>query len=571
MQSAARRKPEPLAESLIELPPHSSLPRLDLGVEWESPWDEFRSSVLAYFKEPRLTKEEEAAGNAGFRVEWVRGKLPRQAFVASSLWHVAIVLIALLPIWGFLPHTKPNLAPVRIELTWYAPTHDLPQINFRGPKSKPSPAGDPAKPLAERGADAYHPRQTILSMPVRVTHPRQTLIQPDAPAAPPKIEAEMPNIVEWAATAPKPQLHIAPTTAAPRMRHRAAENVAAPDVANNERNPGPLNVAAMEPVNMQPKMPVAPMSAATAQRRESHAEAGAAPEVGPVASEGDATVHRLIALSATPAPPAPEVNVPQGNLSARIAVSPEGGQAGVPGGAAQDPRGNGGTGGNSSSIGGTNGGGGGSRGNGGGGSAPGPASVSISGGTNTAPVGGATGSQGVRSATRLKLNPMPPMSAGPVTATRRRPANVAGFDPSLPPEKLLSGKEIYPVHVNMPNFSSAMGSWILNCAQLDEGEGPYRPKGEFSGPVPTQKIDPKYPPNLIKEHVDGEVVLYAIIRKDGSVDSVQLVRGIDPQLDRNAMEALAQWKFQPGTRDGAPIDVETVAHIPFRFRVSPDY
>jgi TonB family protein len=76
---------------------------------------------------------------------------------------------------------------------------------------------------------------------------------------------------------------------------------------------------------------------------------------------------------------------------------------------------------------------------------------------------------------------------------------------------------------------------------------------------------------MIKEHVQGEVILYAIIRKDGSVDSIQLVRGIEPELDKNAMEALAHWKFRPGTREGAPIDMETVAHIPFRFRVSPDY
>jgi TonB family protein len=116
-----------------------------------------------------------------------------------------------------------------------------------------------------------------------------------------------------------------------------------------------------------------------------------------------------------------------------------------------------------------------------------------------------------------------------------------------------------------------MGSWILNCAELDEGDAPYKTKGTFSGPAPIQKVDPKYPPELIKQHVDGEVILYAIIRKDGSVDSVQLVRGLDPQLDRNAMEALAQWKFRPGTRDGAPVDIETVAHIPFHFRVSQDY
>ncbi|HXM89924.1 MAG TPA: energy transducer TonB, partial [Candidatus Dormibacteraeota bacterium] len=63
--------------------------------------------------------------------------------------------------------------------------------------------------------------------------------------------------------------------------------------------------------------------------------------------------------------------------------------------------------------------------------------------------------------------------------------------------------------------------------------------------------------------VEGEVVLYAVIRADGSVDSVELVRGIDQQLDANAMEALSQWKFRPATRQGAPVDLEAIVHIPF--------
>ena len=71
----------------------------------------------------------------------------------------------------------------------------------------------------------------------------------------------------------------------------------------------------------------------------------------------------------------------------------------------------------------------------------------------------------------------------------------------------------------------------------------------LEAPVPIHKVDPKYPQNMINANVQGEVLLYAIIRTDGSVDSVQLVRGIEPELDHNAMLALAQWKFQPATRN----------------------
>ena len=137
---------------------------------------------------------------------------------------------------------EPTLTLPQIELT-YVPTQDLRPISLPGNQPKPSPTGDPAKPLPRSGADAFHPRQTILSQPVKITHPRQTLIQPEAPAAPPKMVPQMPNIAEWAATspAPKPQLKIAPSVVAPKMQHRAVSDVAAPNVAAPERNAGPLN------------------------------------------------------------------------------------------------------------------------------------------------------------------------------------------------------------------------------------------------------------------------------------------------------------------------------------------
>jgi protein TonB len=125
----------------------------------------------------------------------------------------------------------------------------------------------------------------------------------------------------------------------------------------------------------------------------------------------------------------------------------------------------------------------------------------------------------------------------------------------------------------MPNLTSASGSWILNFAELHDAEfgGVARPgtpeaAADLAGPVPVRKVDPKYPPELRTSHVDGEVVLYAIIRKDGSVDSIELVHSVDPSLDANAMEALAQWKFRPAEKGGEAVDLEAVVHIPFRSR-----
>jgi protein TonB len=143
----------------------------------------------------------------------------------------------------------------------------------------------------------------------------------------------------------------------------------------------------------------------------------------------------------------------------------------------------------------------------------------------------------------------------------------------MSPQEVLGSKRVYTLHVNMPNLTSASGSWILNFAELNDGE-PAGGRGvamgetsaDLAGPIPLRKVDPKYPPELRTSHVDGEVILYAIIRKDGSVDSIQLVHSVDANLDANAMEALAQWKFRPAMRHGEPVDLEAVVHIPFRSR-----
>lgn len=560
MQSAAQRAREPVDDTLIELPPHARLPRLDLAIEWESPGQEFRTSVRDYFAGPRPAKDAGAGSEPVLRVDWIQGRVPGRAMVASCLWHVAAVWILILPIWGFLPSVQPALAPVQIELTWYTAPADLPAVlASAAPRAKPSrplmKTGNTVKLPAEprsAGADAYHPRQTIVSIPVRVTHPRQTLMQPSAPPAPPKIAPALPNIVQWAANEPpKLRMPLSQITSAPVLRPRAAGDVAAPEIANPGKDSRPLNLAAAPDPKLKPPM-LANTLSAPAQRRPAHADAGAAPELGAATGERDASLSRLIALSATPAPPAPEVRVPEGNLAARISISPEGPRsAGGPSGTSgtiSSPAIASGTpspAGKSSAAGAA-----------GGGAESLPAAVSVSGGNSRASRGG------IVPAGRMTLQP-----ASPASVSRRGPADVSTFDSGLPPERILSSSEVYTLHINLPNLTSASGSWILSFAQLDEdNRSPRRPRGDLSAPVPIEKTDPEYPQDMIHENVTGEVVLYAIIRKDGSVDSIQVVRGLEPELDRNAIQALAQWKFRPGRRAGVAVDLEAVVHIPFNYR-----
>jgi protein TonB len=63
--------------------------------------------------------------------------------------------------------------------------------------------------------------------------------------------------------------------------------------------------------------------------------------------------------------------------------------------------------------------------------------------------------------------------------------------------------------------------------------------------------------------VEGKVRLAAVIRKNGHVDTVELLQHLDNRLDHSAEEALAKWEFAPALRDGTPIEVDAVFEIPF--------
>src|SRR5262249_16713345 len=93
--------------------------------------------------------------------------------------------------------------------------------------------------------------------------------------------------------------------------------------------------------------------------------------------------------------------------------------------------------------------------------------------------------------------------------------------------------------------------------------------GVVHAPSPLRKVDPKYIASAAADGVEGVVRLGAVIRKDGHLDSIKLLRPLDDRLDHSAMESLAKWPFDPAVRDGAPVDVDAVFEIPFRLAPKP--
>lgn len=86
--------------------------------------------------------------------------------------------------------------------------------------------------------------------------------------------------------------------------------------------------------------------------------------------------------------------------------------------------------------------------------------------------------------------------------------------------------------------------------------------------VPTvlARVAPLYPAHLKKDNVQGEVVVSFVVDRDGSVTDLQVFRSSDPRFDASACEALKQWKFKAGTKDGVPVRVRLTMPIVFSLR-----
>ena len=337
-----------------------------------------------------------------------------------------------------------------------------------------------------------------------------------------------------------------------------------PDVrAGATRRLGDLNIAHSSVIAPAPQLPLDAQRAFPG-RTSTTLSRGSAQVVAPAPSLGAPGRSRsggsMIALSLHPAvgaPPAP----PAGNRRGSFAATPEGhrGASGTPG---------------SSSAGNSTGG-------------PGPASGKASGsgsgtkanadlpsglyvGKSAATTSPVSGDPAPKNSSAYSVNPNLIANARPPRLTARGLQSESESKLSQEERAVFGNRKFYSLSLNMPNLNSAGGSWIIRFAALKPDSAsaglpsanPVSP--DLSSPVATTKVDPAYPLELMRQNLGGTVILYAVIRANGTVGSVRVLRSIDERLDQYASEAIAKWQFQPATKNGAPVDVEATFWIPFR-------
>ncbi len=99
---------------------------------------------------------------------------------------------------------------------------------------------------------------------------------------------------------------------------------------------------------------------------------------------------------------------------------------------------------------------------------------------------------------------------------------------------------------------------------IGSGIGPYVLGSGVKEPVVLRQPLPPYTEEARKMRAEGIVVLQAIVRKDGSVDSFKVIRGLGYGLDESAIRTIAsKWRFQPGMYKGKPVDVLVDIEVAF--------
>ena len=78
-----------------------------------------------------------------------------------------------------------------------------------------------------------------------------------------------------------------------------------------------------------------------------------------------------------------------------------------------------------------------------------------------------------------------------------------------------------------------------------------------------QQVQPVYPTPAKLAHISGPVVLHAIIGRDGSIESLQVMSG-HPMLVNAALDAVRRWRYKPTLLSGQPVEVETTITVNFK-------
>jgi TonB family protein len=102
--------------------------------------------------------------------------------------------------------------------------------------------------------------------------------------------------------------------------------------------------------------------------------------------------------------------------------------------------------------------------------------------------------------------------------------------------------------------------------ETQPGEKFYRIGAEgVAAPKSVYRPMPQYTPQAKEAKIQGVLLLQGVIRKNGHVDGLKVLKPLGYGLDERAMDVVgSEWRFEPGTLNGQPVDIQANFEISFR-------
>jgi TonB family protein len=106
---------------------------------------------------------------------------------------------------------------------------------------------------------------------------------------------------------------------------------------------------------------------------------------------------------------------------------------------------------------------------------------------------------------------------------------------------------------------------VLTALSLsDEPSDPARAGPGVTIPKPIYHPEPEYPPEARSAGVQGTVVFEVVVNQSGGVVNPSVLSPLGFGLDEKAQEASEKWRFEPGRKDGKPVNVLATIEVNFR-------
>lgn len=110
------------------------------------------------------------------------------------------------------------------------------------------------------------------------------------------------------------------------------------------------------------------------------------------------------------------------------------------------------------------------------------------------------------------------------------------------------------------------GSGVGDGSGGGYGGGPFRPGSGVEPPRLLREVKANYTDEARRANIAGEVELEIVVRRDGTVGDVKIIRGLRGGLNERAVQAVRQWRFAPGRMKGVPVDVVVEVGVEFKLR-----